>query len=145
MTYELVLAVVPPDTPDPVERAYELMDPYCHSEKCGAGYRCWSRHFWDGVNAGGHYFEACLWRDRYGRRLPDHPINVHADEIRRVGDVDLCFLYLSPTALVTPDGGIYFMTGEPHRGYETIAQLIAYEERLAADPDGLAVPLECHS
>jgi hypothetical protein len=155
MTYELVLAVVPPDIPDPVERACELMDPYFHTEECPhwreedcdeADYeRCRSRHFWDGGIVGGRYFSGCLWRDRYGLALPDHPINGPEDEIRRVGDMDLRFLYLSPTGLVTPDSDIYFMAGGAGRCDHTIAQFIAYENRLTAYPNHLAVPMACHS
>lgn len=154
MTYELVLAVVPSDTSDPVERAYELMDPFFHSEEycrwqeedCDEDDEpCRSGHFWDGANVGGRYhFSGCLWRDRYGRALPDHPINGPEDEIRRVGDLDLRFLYLSPTGLVTPDGDIYFMAGKSGRWPHTIAQFIAYEDRLAAYPDHLAIPMACH-
>jgi hypothetical protein len=158
VTYELVLAVVPSDASDPVERSYELMDPFCHTEKCLERWedeenyddegeykmpRC--EHFWDGVNVGGHYHSGCLWLDRYGRPLPDHPINVPEDEIRRVGDVDLRFLYLSPTGLVTPGGDIYFMAGEATTWGYTITQFIAYEERLMAYPDHLAIPMACHS
>jgi hypothetical protein len=146
VTYELVLAVVPSDSSDPVERAYALVDPYCHSEECGDGDgQCHSGHFWDGANVGGHYFSGCLWRDRNGRAMADHPINVPEDTIRRVGDVDLRFLYLSPTSLITPDGNVYFMSGKPRECYPTITQFMAYEERLAAYPDHLAIPMECHS
>jgi hypothetical protein len=145
MTYELVLAVVPPDVSDPVERAYELMDPLCHFEECNDDEPCPGGHFWDSASVGGHYHSGCLWRDRYGRALPDHPIKVPKDEIRRVGDVDLRFLYLSPTSLVTPDGDVYFMAGGPGRCDRTIAQFIAYEERFAAYPDHLAIPMACHS
>jgi hypothetical protein len=77
--------------------------------------------------------------------MTGHPVNDPGDEIRRVGDVDLRFLYLSPTSLVTPDGNIYFMAGEPHVRCPTITQFMAYEERLGAYPDCLAVPMACHS
>jgi hypothetical protein len=153
MTYELVLALVPPDTPDPVERACELMDPFFHCETCchwqeedydedGPAPRQ-GEHFWDGANVGGHYHEGCLWRGRYGLLPPDHPINSLEDEVRRAGDLDLWFQYLPPTGLVTPDGDIYFTAGEPG-AWQSIAQLRAYEDRLAKYPDHLAVPMECH-
>lgn len=93
---------------------------------------------------GGHYHSGCLWRDRYGRVFPDRPIKVPEDEIRRVGDLDLRFLRLSPTGLVTPDGDIYFMAGEPGGWPYIIAQFIAYEDRLGVCPDHLAIPMECH-
>jgi hypothetical protein len=37
MTFELVLAVVPPDIPNSVDWAYVLMDPFCHTEECHHG------------------------------------------------------------------------------------------------------------
>lgn len=155
MTYELVLAVMPPDRPDPVEYVERLMDPFLHTEEC---HHIWQEnedpykeepvrpgHFWDSADVGGRYFSGCLWRDRNGLRLPDHPINGPEDEVRLVCDVDLRFLYLSPTSLVTPDGDIYFMMGcRTGRWPPTIALFMAYEDRLAAYPDHLAVPLSCH-
>jgi hypothetical protein len=94
VTYELVIAVVPSDSSDPVERAYELMNPYLHSEECGEDDgQCHIGHIWANANAGGHYF----------------------------------------------------MAGPPHQRYPTIAQFIAYEERLAAYQDHLAIPMECHT
>jgi hypothetical protein len=54
-------------------------------------------------------------------------------------------LYLSPTGLVSPDGDIYFMAGKASRWGSTITQFIAYEERLMAYPDHLAIPMACHS
>jgi hypothetical protein len=32
MSYELVLVLVPPDEPEPIERAYELVAPFMHDQ-----------------------------------------------------------------------------------------------------------------
>lgn len=161
MSYELVLAIMPPDISDPVERILGLMDSFCHDyDECFPSWedeedggeeedddeqpRC--GHFWDGAKVGDHYrFSGCLWRDRYGLPLPDHPINRPEDEARRVSDIDLRFLRLSPTGLLTPAGGIYFMAGKARCYSNTIAQFKAYENRLAEYPNHLAFPMACHS
>jgi hypothetical protein len=76
--------------------------------------------------------------------LADHPINGPEDEVRRVGDLDVRFLRLSPSGLLTPDGDIYFMAGKPGVWPQTIAQFMAYEDRLAEYVDHLAAHTACH-
>jgi hypothetical protein len=154
VTYELVLAVVPADSPDPVDHACQLLEPFLHTDDCQhdpdeqhvreklrtAG------HFWDGACVGhGHHFTGRLWLDRYGKLPPDHPINRPEDEIRRAGDVDLRALMLLPCALVTPDGLLYLPGGEPHSMFNSRADHAELEDRLAEYPDHLAVPVACHS
>jgi hypothetical protein len=86
VTYELVLAVVPSDTLDLVERAYELMDPFCHTEECWERWhdeenydaegeyklpRC--EHLWDGANVGATTIRDACGATVTGSRCPTTP------------------------------------------------------------------------
>jgi hypothetical protein len=153
MTYELVLAVVPPDESDPIGRAYELLDPFFHTEDCRHstwegedGYQVLPGEcMWDGAKVADRYhFSGRLWHDRYGHVPPDHPVNGPEDEVRRAGDINMRLLFLHPTAMVTPDGHIYYMGDKRHASCTT-AQYATYEDRLAEYPDHLVVPMACHS
>jgi hypothetical protein len=165
MTYELVLVLVPPDDPSPVDRAYALITPFWHHQDkncCPVGEGAEDeheddgedensdeaesapQHYWDYGSTIGWRLQGALWRDRYGEIPADHPINSSLDEVRRAADIDLRALLLDPEALITPDGTCHFMD-EPHKGeFASTRKLAEYEDRLAAHPDCLTVPIWCH-
>lgn len=154
MAYELVLVLVSSDDPSPIDRAQSLITPFWHhrSGDCcdcredeDLGWQGVARgHYWDYGSTPGWREQGTLWRDRYGAIREDHPIGGPLDELRRAGDIDLRAQLLDPEALITPDGNCYFM-GEPHKGEgASMKEFAEFEDRLAAHPDCVAVPLWCH-
>jgi len=154
MSYDLVLVLVSPEEPEPIDRACELVAPLMHDRD----YRCCraNRDEDDGDTgpACGHYWDAgpnlgrrqvgILWRDRYGAVMEEHPIINPLDELRRAGDIDLRATFLVPSTLITPGGECHLMDGNPHTMCARLADIARYEDRLAQYPNCLAVPFYCH-
>lgn len=153
MSYALVLALVPPaDDGDPplplLRRARLLLYPYVYRGTCREHgldeegcVRCSCAPWDDAIVGRRDVFRGYLWRDRYGRLLPGHPVAGPEDEPRPAEQVQL--RYAVPAAIVTPDGEAHYPGGSPDSSY-TVADCARLDDLITKHSGCMVVPFSCH-
>jgi hypothetical protein len=153
VAYTLVIALVPANDDELPElplltRARLLVYPYIRRDSCEERFEadgeCGCGCLWDDAKVGSDYYRGCLWLDRYGRLPVYHPVNDPEDEPRLAVDVNLRNTFLTPAAIITPDGEAHPPGGTPGAHWYTHSEYAQLEDLLTDHPTCFAVPFSCH-